>query len=91
MITQLNKNLLFSTFDVQDFDKLEEAISNMAPSMVEYYLSDLGSYNDEFYLNKKEVQNFINIGEYNIYIDYSENIYLEIQNNKESYETAALW
>ncbi|MDD2639634.1 MAG: hypothetical protein WCY75_04135 [Sulfurimonadaceae bacterium] len=91
MITQLNKNLLFSTFDVQDFDKLEEAISNMAPSMVEYYLSDLGSCNDEFYLNKKEVQNLINIGEYNIYIDYSENIYLEIKTNKENYETATLW
>ncbi len=91
MITQLNKNLLFSTFDVQNFETLEEAISNMAPSMVVYYLSDLGSCNDEFYLNKKEVQNFINIGEYNIYIDYSENIYLEIKTNKESYETAALW
>lgn len=91
MITQLNKTLLFSTFDVQDFQMLEDAISNMSPSMVEYYLSDLGSYNDEFYLNKKEVQNYICIGEYNIYIDYSENIYLEIKSNKESYETATLW
>jgi hypothetical protein len=91
MITQLNKNLLFSTFDVQDFRMLENAINNMAPSMVEYYLSDLGSCNDESYLNKKEVQTYISIGEYNLYIDYNENIYLEIQNNKESYETASLW
>lgn len=91
MITQLNKNLLFSTFDVEDFQMLENAINNMAPSMVEYYLSDLGSCNDEFYLNKKEVQDYINIGEYNIYIDYNENIYLEVQTNKESYETATLW
>ncbi|MFA7083670.1 MAG: hypothetical protein WC141_03935 [Arcobacteraceae bacterium] len=91
MITPLNKSLLFSTFDVQDFQMLETAISNMAPSMVEYYLSDLGSNSEEFYLNKKEVQDSINIGEYNIYIDYSENIYLEINTNKESYETAPLW
>ena len=91
MITQLNKNLLFSTFDVEDFEMLENAIGSMAPSMVEYYLSDLGSCNDEFYLNKKEVQSYINVGEYNIYIDYSENIYLEVNTNKETYETATLW
>ncbi len=91
MITQLNKSLLFSTFDVQDFEMLESAINRMAPSMVEYYLSDLGSSNDESYLNKKEVQTYINIGEYNLYIDYNENIYLEVKTNKESYETASLW
>ena len=91
MITQLNKSLLFSTVDVQDFQMLENAINAMAPSMVEYYLSDLGSFNEESYLNKKEIQTYINIGEYNLYIDYNENIYLEIHHAQESYETASLW
>jgi 23S rRNA A1618 N6-methylase RlmF len=91
MITQLNKSLLFSTFDVQSFDMLESAMNSMAPSMVEYYLSDLSSNNTESYLNKREIQTYINIGEYNLYIDYGENIYLEIQMNQETYETASLW
>lgn len=91
MITQLNKSLLFSTFDVQSFDMLESAMSNMAPSMVEYYLSDLSSNNTESYLNKKEIQTYINIGEYNLYIDYGENIYLEIELHNDTYETASLW
>jgi hypothetical protein len=92
MILLLNKISLFSTFGVDSFDSLDASINTMAPSMVEYYLSDLSSGNDDTYLNKRNIQNSINIGEYSIYLDYDDEIYLEIEDNQENdYETASLW
>ncbi|TLP35847.1 hypothetical protein [Arcobacter arenosus] len=92
MILLLNKISLFSTFGVDSFDSLDASINTMAPSMVEYYLSDLSSGNDDTYLNKRNIQNSINIGEYSIYLDYDDEIYLEIEDNQEDdYETASLW
>ena len=98
MITQLNKNSLYSTFGVDNFTALEGAINTMAPSMVEYYISDLCDYSninsmeDGFYFNKKNIENMIEIGELSLYIDYNEEIFLEINlNTIEEYETASLW
>lgn len=95
MITQLNKETLYSTFGVEDFNSLSTATNEMAPSMVEYYLSDLGSMsnNDSEYigLNKRNIENYISFGDFNIYIDYDENIYLEIESTPEEYETSSLW
>lgn len=93
MILHLNSNLLFSTFGVDSFDSLDNAINNMAPSMVEYYLSDLSDGNDDIYLNKRNIQHSINIGDYSLYLDYEEEVYLEIEdlNNTDEYETGSLW
>ena len=64
----------------------------MAPSMVEYYLSDLSEYSEDIYLNKKDIENTLSLGDYNLYIDYNDNIYLELDNNQISvYETASFW
>lgn len=92
MITLLNKHLVFNTFGVDTFDSLEIAIHSMAPSMVEYYLSDLSEYNDEFYLNKRNVEKTIMVGEYSLYYDYDENISLEVDMiNGSEEETGSLW
>lgn len=90
MITLLNKTSLFSTFGVKDFDSLELAINNMAPSMVEYYLSDLSSSFEEFYLNKRNIEKSISFGEYSLYMDYDENISLEFE-QEENIITNSLW
>lgn len=90
MITQLNNESLYNSFGVENFTNLEGAIDNMAPSLVEYYLSDLCQYNDEVYFNKREIENSICIGSYNLYIDYNNNIYLEIDNINDE-ETQSLW
>lgn len=65
----------------------------MAPSMVEYYLSDLSNGNDDAYLNKRNIQDTINIGEYSLYLDYDEEVYLEIEDtlSADDYETGSLW
>lgn len=90
MITLLNKDLLYNNFSVNTFGCLEEAIENMAPSLVEYYLSDLCEYNEEIYFNKRDIQSSIFIGEYSLYIDYNDNIYLEF-NKIEEDEVNGLW
>jgi hypothetical protein len=76
MITQINTDSLYNLFRVVDFNFLENAIDNMAPSLVEYYLSSLVG-NDDLYFNKRDIEESISVGNYNLYIDYSKNIYLE--------------
>ncbi len=68
-------------------------VNSMAPSMVEYYLSDLSNGNDDAYLNKRNIQDTINIGEYSLYLDYDEEVYLEIEDtlSADDYETGSLW
>ena len=91
MITLLNKSSLYTTFGVDDFFQLENSISTMAPSMVEYYLSDLCDYNDESYLNKRNIEKSIILDEYSLYFDYDENIYLEMSDDQNESETGSLW
>ena len=92
MITLLNKDSLFNTFGVNDFNSIEDAFNSMAPSMAEYYLNDLNQYSENAYLNKSNIENTISLGDYYLYIDYSDNIYLELDNNiNESQETPSFW
>lgn len=92
MVSLLNKNSLYSTFGVHEFSSLEQNIQTMAPSMVEYYLYELSSGNEYTYLNKKYIQESISIGEYSIYLDYNEEVFLEFENiNEEELITNSLW
>lgn len=92
MIIQLDKDLVFSTFNVESFDQIEIKAESMAPSMVEYYLSDLALVTSEqIYINRSNIQNSINLDEYSLYLDYGENIYLEFIEKDDSYETQSLW
>lgn len=91
MILLLNKISLYATFGVDDFNSLDEAINKMAPSMVEYYLSDLSNGIENIYLNRRNIQNSLNIGDFAIYLDYENEIYLEINDEKEDFETSSLW
>ena len=82
MITQVDKDSLFNTFGVKNFELLHSAIDNMAPSLVEYYLSSFTN-DDELYFNKRDIEESISIGDYNLYIDYTKNIYLELNSTTE--------
>lgn len=92
MTILLNKNSLYNTFGVDSFNSLEDAVNNMAPSMVEYYLSDLSQYSEDTYLNKSQIEQSVYIGDYSLYKDYSDNIYLELDNQTtNTYETGSFW
>lgn len=77
-------------FGVNDFKLLESALDTMAPSLVEYYLSSLTS-DDELYFNKRDIEKSISIGDYNLYIDYSKNIYLELNSTDQETITQSFW
>ena len=93
MIIQLEKDSLYSTFGVSDFSSLDSCTQAMAPSMVEYYLSDLATASDfsESYINKSNIQQTIFLEEYSLYQDYNDDIYLEFTQKEETYETQSLW
>lgn len=92
MIILLEKDLVYSTFNVDSFEQIESNIEQMAPSMVEYYLSDLASdFTEQTSVSRSNIQNTISIDEYSLYIDYSENIYLEFLEKEDSYSTESLW
>ena len=92
MTIKLDKNLLFSTFNVENFEQIELTTQSMAPSMVEYYLSDLASsFDEQSYINKSNIQHTINLDEYSLYFDYENNIYLEFTEKEDNYETETLW
>lgn len=91
MILLLNKDTLFSTFNVKCFDDLHIAINSMAPSMVDYYLADLSKEIENSYLNKRSIQNSISVGEFSIYLDYEEEVYLEVEDKFQEFETPSLW
>ena len=89
MITQVDKDTLFNIFGVKNFELLHSAIDNMAPSLVEYYLSSFTN-DDELYFNKRDIEESISIGDYNLYIDYTKNIYLELNSTTEEI-TQSFW
>ena len=93
MTLLLNKTSLFATFGVDSFNSLDSMVNSMAPSMVEYYLSDLSNGNDDAYLNKRNIQDTISIGDYSLYLDYNEEVYLEIDDSiaTDNFETGSLW
>lgn len=92
MTILLNKNSLYNTFGVDSFNSLEDAVNTMAPSMVEYYLSDLSQYSEDAYLNKSQIEQSVYVGDYSLYIDYSDNVYLELDTqNMNAYETGSFW
>jgi len=79
------------TFDIESFDQIESKIDTMAPSIVEYYLSDLASTVDsQVTLNHSQIQYKVSIGEYCLMLDYDENIYLEFTESQDD-ETDSLW
>lgn len=91
MFVLVNKESLYNTFGIEDFKLLEGAVYAMAPSLVEYHLSMLGEYCEEAYINKRDIENSLSIGDYNLYIDYSENVYLEIDSSLEDNCTQGFW
>ena len=92
MIIQIDKDLLYSTFNVDSFSNIESTTQSMAPSMVEYYLSDLStSSSDSTYINRSNIQETIFLDEYSLYLDYSNEIYLEFIQKENQYETESLW
>ncbi len=92
MIVSIDKNYLFGLFGVDNFYSLETTIDTMAPSLVEYHLSSFcdGSCQTA-YFNKKDVEKSLFSGDYTLYLDYNEDIYLELFESNIDDMTQSLW
>lgn len=91
MISQINPDSLYNLFRIENFELLENTIDNMSPSLAEYYLSSLIDENEDTYFNKKDIETSISIGNYNLYIDYNNNVYLEELNKMIDENTQSFW
>lgn len=94
MIKLIEKNEIFSLFKIDNFFNLEKIIDDFSPSLAEYHLENFFSNSDEeCFLNRKEIQNSFNIGDFALYLDYDENIYLESfgSGSFDDYQTASLF
>lgn len=90
MITIINKESLYNLFGINNFSSLEGVIDSIAPSLVEYHLSSFCEYADEVYFNKRDAEQKVSIGDYNLYFDYNENIYLELESSNDEL-TQSFW
>ncbi len=93
MTVLIDKTSLYSIFGVSCFNDLEKSIDSLSPSMTEYYLSDIASLNnDSFHLNKSNIQKSLILDNYYLYLDYNENVFLEITKDEDDeFETGSLW
>jgi hypothetical protein len=89
----LDSQLFCNTFDIEKFEQIASKIDVMAPSVVEYYLSDLAdSVDSQASLSYSSIQYKVDFQEYSLLLDYDENIYLEfVPSSDNDYETGALW
>jgi len=91
MVFFVDKSSILNLFGVENFSSLKSVVDNMSPSLVEYYLASFCSNNDIVYFNKKDIENSIFVGKYNIYLDYNENMYLEVTQLNLDNVTKSLW
>ena len=59
----------------------------MSPSLVEYHLSNFLDSDNSSYFDKKILKLLFNIGDYNLHIDYNDNIFIELNKTEENSQT----
>jgi len=83
---------LYTLFNISSFDKIHDAISSIAPSLLEYHLEQLlSNIETNAILNKHNIQDSINLDTYTLYMDYSDNLYIEQDLAEDDYSAASLW
>ena len=85
------KNIILNIFGVDTFYGLEKVLDNMSPSLVEYHLSNFLDSDNSSYFDKKNIETTFNIGDYNLHIDYNDNIFIELNKTEENSQTLTFW
>lgn len=69
---------LLNEFRLSSIDLLETNLNSMAPSLCEYHFENIVLYSDIHpYLNKNQIAKEFYFGDFRMYIDYENNIYIE--------------
>jgi hypothetical protein len=78
LIYLVNSYDLLSEFRLTSLEMLESHLNSIAPSICEYHFENISLYSQtQTYLNKNQIEKELFFGDYKLYIDYEENIYLE--------------
>ena len=91
MFIAVDKNSILNLFGVDTFSGLESALELMSPSLVEYHLSNFLDSDNSSYFDKKNIETTFNIGDYNLHIDYNDNIFIELNKTEENSQTLTFW
>ena len=83
---------LYTLLGISSFQSIQGAINNIAPSLLEYHLEQLlENIQSNEILNRNNIQDTVNLDKYTLYIDYSDNLYIEVQIIEDEYITDSLW
>ncbi len=83
---------LYTLLGISSFQSIQGAINNIAPSLLEYHLEQLlENIQSGEILNRNNIQDTVNLDKYTLYIDYSDNLYIEVQIIEDEYITDSLW
>lgn len=91
MFVNIDKNIILNIFGVDTFYGLEKVLDSMSPSLVEYHLSNFLGSDNSSYFDKKNIETTFNIGDYNLHIDYNDNIFIELNKTEENSQTLTFW
>ena len=91
MFIAVDKNSILNLFKVDTFSELESVLDSMSPSLVEYHLSNFLDSDNSSYFDKKNIETTFNIGDYNLHIDYNDNIFIELNKTEENSQTLTFW
>ena len=91
MFVNIDKNIILNIFGVDTFYGLEKVLDNMSPSLVEYHLSIFLDSDNSSYFDKKNIETTFNIGDYNLHIDYNDNVFIELNKTEENSQTLTFW
>jgi len=93
MFYQVDKSSFLHTFRLNenDFCNLREFLDKEPPSVVEYHLSILELLDKSVEVFELSIKDILSFGIYNLIIDYEENIYLEINRDYNTSDTASFW
>lgn len=87
---QINKEHLKMLFRVETFKALAEVIDTMPPSLVMYHLEALlSTSSDSHSFSVSQARSEIRNSEYIIYIDYENEIYLDLFKSDD--DTSSFW
>jgi len=76
---------LLNEFRLSSIDMFETHLNSMAPSLCEYHFENIVLYSDiHQYLNKNQIAKEFYFGDFRMYIDYENNIYIEKDDNYNS-------
>lgn len=87
MCKRIEANDILRSLGISEIDNIENCIDNFSPSLLEYNIKELIKYSSEEYFNKSQIEKTFKIGDIEIFLDYSNNCFIEDNTISEDYPT----